>query len=103
MAGNYNEDALTKFSNDNVRAYNIFLLAQVFWAAAPENIRKLLSDKDQTRLTVDDAYQTFFTEHRVESDKIQTIINVVNSVNNNQDNSASDQDVAAFRPQQQQS
>jgi hypothetical protein len=52
---------------------------------------------------VDDAYQTFFTEHMVESDKKQTMVNVVNSVCDHQDNSALDQDVAAFRPLQQQS
>jgi hypothetical protein len=38
QAGNYSEDALTKSSNDNVKAYNKFLLAQVFKAAALENI-----------------------------------------------------------------
>jgi len=60
---------LTKDINDNVKSYNKLLLAQVFWAAALENVPKLLSHKNQTRLTVDDAYQTFFTEHRVETDK----------------------------------
>jgi hypothetical protein len=102
-AGNYNADAFTKYSNDNVKAYIKFLLVQVFRAAAPENVCKLLSHTDQTRLTVDDAYQTFFIDHRVESDKKQTMINVVNSTDDNQDNSAPDQDVAAFQPQQQQS
>jgi hypothetical protein len=58
-AGNYNEDAMTKFANDNVKAYNKFLLAQVFRAVAQENVCKLLSHKDQTRLTVQDAYQNF--------------------------------------------
>jgi hypothetical protein len=67
--GNYDQDALTKYSNDNIRAYNMFLLTQVFRAAAPENVRKLLCHKNQTHITIDDAYQTFFTDHRVESDK----------------------------------
>jgi hypothetical protein len=93
LAGNYSKDALTKAINDNVKSYNKFLLAQVFQAAAPENIPKVLSHKDQTCLTVDDAYQTFFTEHRVESDKKQTMINEVNSVNDDQDNSAPDHDM----------
>jgi hypothetical protein len=35
-AGNYNEDVLTIFANDTVKAYNKFLLTQVFWAAAPK-------------------------------------------------------------------
>jgi hypothetical protein len=73
-AGNYSEDALTQAINDNVKSYNKFLLAQVFWAAAPENFCKLLSHKDQTRLTVSNAYQTFFTEHRVEVDKKSTLV-----------------------------
>ncbi len=102
-AGNYSEDALTQFANDHVEAYNKFLFAQVFKAAAPENVRKLLSHMDQTRLTVDDAYQTFFTEHRVEQDKRQSNINI-HAVDTNQDQDVAPQDlnVAAFRPQQQQ-
>jgi hypothetical protein len=95
---------LTSFANDSVKAYNKFLLAQVFRAAAPENVRKLLSHKDQTRMTVDDAYDTFFTDHRVESDKRErTMVNVINS-NNEEDssNNATEQDIAAFRPQQRQ-
>jgi hypothetical protein len=67
--GGYSEDALTTAINEVVNYYNKFLLTQVFWAAAPESVRRLLSHKDQTLLTVDDAYQVFFTEHGVESDK----------------------------------
>jgi hypothetical protein len=36
--GTFTEDMLTTFANDSVRAYNKFLLAQVFRAAAPENV-----------------------------------------------------------------
>ena len=93
---------LTAFANDSVRAYNKFLLAQVFRAGAAENVRKLLSHKDQTRMTVDDAYATFFTDHRVKSDKKER--NLVNVINEEEDssNNATDQDIAAFRPQQRQ-
>jgi hypothetical protein len=99
--GTYTQDALTLFANDSVEAYNKFLFAQVFKAAAPENVRKLLSHKDQTRLTVDDAYQTFFTEHRVEQDKRQPSAINVHAVEENIDQEAtnSDPNVAAFRPQ----
>jgi hypothetical protein len=98
--GTYTEDNLTSFANDSVRAYNKFLLAQVFRAVAPENIRKLLSHKDQTRMTVDDAYQTFFTDHRVETDrKERAMVNVINEEEEST-NSATEQEVAAFRPQQ---
>jgi hypothetical protein len=84
-----------------MEAYNKFLFNQVFKAAAPENVHKLFSHKDQTHLTVDDAYQTFFTEHRVEQDKCQPTINV-HSVESNPDPdvTTSDPNVAAFRPQQ---
>jgi hypothetical protein len=100
--GTYTQDMLTSFANDSVKAYNKFLLAQVFRAAAPENVRKLLSHKDQTRMTVDDAYDTFFTDHRVESDKRERTM--VNVINNEEDscNNATEQDIAAFRPQQRQ-
>ncbi len=46
--GHYSEDALTQYANDSVEAYNQFLFTQIFKAAAPENVRKLLSHKDQT-------------------------------------------------------
>jgi hypothetical protein len=99
--GTFTQDALTQFANDSVEAYNNFLFAQVFKAAAPENVRKLLSHKDQTRLTVDDAYQTFFTEHRVEQDKRQNTTLNVHAIDENNDPEAnqSDPNVAAFRPQ----
>jgi hypothetical protein len=54
--GTYTEDNLTSFANDSIKAYNRLLLTQVFRAAAPESIRKLLSHKDQKPLTVEDAY-----------------------------------------------
>ena len=100
--GTYTQDMLTAFANDSVRAYNKFLLAQVFRAAAPENVRKLLSHKDQTRMTVDDAYDTFFTDHRVETDKKERAM--VNVIDDEQDsgNASTEQDIAAFRPQQRQ-
>jgi len=100
--GTYTQDNLTAFANDSVKAYNKFLLAQVFRAAAPESVRKLLSHKDQTRMTVDDAYDTFFTDHRVETDRKERAM--VNAVNEEEEsnNSTQDQDIAAFRPQQRQ-
>jgi hypothetical protein len=100
--GTYTQDMLTAFANDSVRAYNKFLLAQVFWAAAPENVRKLLSHKDQTRMTVDDAYDTFFTDHRVENDKKERAM--VNVIDDEQESgsASTEQDIAAFRPQQRQ-
>jgi hypothetical protein len=55
--GHYSEDALTQYAKDSAEAYNKFLFAQVFKATAPENVCKLLSHKDQTRLTVDEAYK----------------------------------------------
>jgi hypothetical protein len=99
--GTYTQDALTQFANDSVEAYNKFLFAQVFKAAAPENVRKLLSHKDQTRLRVDDTYQTFFTEHRVEQDKHQPTAINVHAVEDNldQETTNTDPNVAAFRPQ----
>jgi hypothetical protein len=96
----YTEDNLTSFANDSVKAYNKFLLTQVCRAAAPESIQKLLSHKDQTRMTVDDAYQTFFTDHRVETDrKERAMVNAINEEEKTA-NSSTEQEVAAFRPQQ---
>jgi hypothetical protein len=102
--GHYSEDALTQYANDSVEAYNQFLFTQIFKAAAPENVRKLLTHKDQTRLTVDEAYQTFFTEYRVEQDKRQPTALTVHAVEEHQVHEAAhvDPNVAAFQPQCQQ-
>ncbi len=67
--GGYSEDALTKAINDNVDNFANFMFTQMFKAAAPENVRWLLSHKDLTRLTVGDAYKIFFTDHRLEMEK----------------------------------
>jgi len=98
--GTYMEDNLTSFDNDSVKAYNKFLLMQVFRVAAPESVQKLLSHKDQTHMTVDNAYQTFFTDHRVETDKKERAM--VNPINEEEEtaNSSTEQEVTAFRPQQ---
>ena len=58
-------------------------------------------------MTVDDAYDTFFTDHRVESDKKErNLVNVINededSSNNATEQELAEQDVAAFRLQQRQ-
>jgi len=101
--GRFSQDDMTKFANDSVEAYNQFLFTQIFKAAAPENVRKLLSHKDQTRLTVDDAYQTFFTEHRVEQDKrvaTSSIHAIEEASTSNVHND--DPNVAAFQPQRRQ-
>jgi len=99
--GHYSEDALMQYANDSIEAYNQFLFTQIFKAAALENVRKLLSHKDQTRLTVDEAYQTFFTEHRVEQDKRQPTALTVHAIEDHQDPETANMDpnVAAFRPQ----
>jgi hypothetical protein len=95
--GTYMEDNLTSFANDSVKAYNKFLLTQVFRAAVPESVQKLLSHKDQTRLTVDDAYQTFFTDQRGKTDIKERAM--VNAINEEEEMTSQDLDVAAFRPQ----
>ncbi len=99
--GHYLEDSLTQYANDSVETYNKFLFAQIFKATTPENVRKLLLHKDQTRLTVDDAYQTFFMEHRVEQDKRQPTALNVHAIEDHQDQDTANKDpnVAAFRPQ----
>jgi hypothetical protein len=94
--GTYTEDNLTSFANNSVKAYNKFLFTQVFWAATPESVRKLLSHKDQTHLMVDDVYQMFFTDHRVETDRKERAM--VNAVNEEEDTNSQDPDVAVFRP-----
>jgi hypothetical protein len=75
--GTYTEDALTKYANDSIDAFPNFLFTQMFKAAAPENVRRLLSNKDQLRLTVEEAYKVFFTDHRMEMDKKLSTVHAV--------------------------
>jgi hypothetical protein len=45
------------------------MFTQMFKAVAPENARRLLSHKDQTRHAVKNAYKVFFTDHRLRGTK----------------------------------
>jgi len=67
-AGGYSEDSLTKAINDNMDNFANFMFTQMFKAAAPENVCRHLSHKDQTRLMVEDGYKIYFTDHRLEMD-----------------------------------
>ena len=81
-------------------AFANFLFTQMFKAAAPENVRRLLSHKDQSRLTVEEAYKVFFADHRMEMDKK---LSAVHAVTDEFENPAQqEQDVAAFKRQQRQ-
>ena len=73
--GGYSDASLTKAINDNVDNFANFMFTQMFKAAAPENVHRLLSHKDQTRLTVEDAYKVYFTDHRMEMDKKSNTVN----------------------------
>jgi hypothetical protein len=95
--GGYSEDALTKYGNECITYFSNFLFAQMFRAAAPENVRHLISHKDQTRLTVDDAYHIFQSEARVEADKKISAAEAVSKETTLQSNN---QEIAAFSPQQ---
>ena len=98
--GTYTEDALTKYANDSVDAFANFLFMQMFKAAAPENVHRLLSHKDQSRLMVEEAYKVFFMDHRMEMDKK---LSAVHGVTDEFENPVQqEQDVAALKPQQRQ-
>jgi hypothetical protein len=96
-AGGYSEDSLTMAINENVDNFANFMFTQMFKAAAPENVRRLLSHKDQTRLM---AYKIYFTDHRLEMDKKSTPVHAVTAEPNN--GHKDQQDIMAFRPQQRQ-
>jgi hypothetical protein len=96
-AGGYSEDSLTKAINDNVDNFANFMFTQMFKAAAPENIHRLLSHNNQTRLMVEEAYKVYFTDHRLIMDKKSSSVHAVNEESDN--GHVDQQDVAAFRPQ----
>lgn len=93
------KDDLTKYANDSVNHFANFLFTQMFWAAAPEKVRRLLSHKDQTWLTVEDAYKMFFTEHHIEMDKKAASI-AIHAISEEQETTSQESEVAAFWPQQ---
>ncbi len=99
-AGGYSEDSLTKVINDNVGNFANFMFTQMFKVAAPENVHWILSHKDQTRLTVEEDYKIYFTDHQLEMDKKSTSVHAVNEESDN--DQADQQDVAAFQLQQRQ-
>jgi len=95
--GGYSEDALMKAINNNVNNFANLMFTQMFKAAAPENVRRLLFHKDHTRLMVEEAYKVFFTDHRLKMDKKATS---VHAVTEEQEAVTPDQDIEAFRLQQ---
>jgi hypothetical protein len=99
LQGRFLQDALTKYANDTINNFSDFLFVQMFWAATPENVRQLISHKDQTRLTILDANKVFNTEARVQANKKLT------AITEDTNTSQTDLEVAAFkqqpRPQQQ--
>ncbi len=97
--GGYSEDALTKYANSSIKAHSKFLLTQMFRAAAPENVRQLISHIDQTRHTAEDAYNLFFSEHRVEMDRKSSAIHAMEE---EQPKVEPEQEIMAFHLQQHQ-
>jgi hypothetical protein len=101
--GGYLKDDLTKFGNNNIDFFANFLFTQIFRASVPENVCRLISHKDQTRLTMDEAYQILYTEDCVEMDKRTSIKStLIHAVSEEQNSVTQDPEVAAFRLQQRQ-
>jgi hypothetical protein len=99
----YLKDDLTKFGNNNINFFANFLFMQIFRASAPENVCRLISHKDQTRLTMDEAYQILYTEDCLEMDKRTSIKSTwIHAVSEEQNSVTQDPEVAAFRLQQRQ-
>jgi hypothetical protein len=99
--GGDTKDNLKKYTNNSVDNFANFLFTQMFRAAAPENVRQLLSHKDRTRLMVEDAYKIFFTKHHIEMYK-KVASTAIHAVSEDQEAAAQEQEVAAFCPQQKQ-
>jgi hypothetical protein len=98
--GGYSEDALTKAIKDNMDNFANFMFTQMFKAGAPENVRHLLSHKDQTRLIVVEAYKIYFTDHRLDMDMRPVQVHTI--AGDPEAAPLDHQNVAAFRPQQRQ-
>jgi hypothetical protein len=60
----YLEAAATKWRNNSVNNVMQFSKMQLFWAALPGGIGKVLAQHDQNTMTLDDMYQTATTTKR---------------------------------------
>ncbi len=78
-----------------------FMFTQMFKAATPENVRRLLFHKDQTRLMVEDTYKVFFTDYRLKMDK-KAASTSVHVIVEEQEAATQDQEIATFQLQQKQ-
>jgi hypothetical protein len=98
--GGYSADNMSKYANDSIDCFANFLFTQMFKATAPENVRRLLSHKDQTRLTIRCMCKVFFTHKLLEMDKKASPIHA--AMEDQDLPNMEQQDVAAFCPQQRQ-
>jgi hypothetical protein len=75
LLGGFSNDALTKYGNDCIKNFTDFLFFQMFLASSPQHICHLITHKDQTQITMYDAYYIMDTELWVKADKMLMAIN----------------------------
>ncbi len=94
--GGYLEATATKWRNDSVNKVMQFFKTQIFRAALPANICKIVAQHDQNTLTLDDIFQIATTAQREAGAKLaKSITAVKEDTHSNKDNK--DDEVATFQ------
>ncbi len=74
----YLDAKATKWKNDSVNNAMQFLKMQLFWAALPGDIRKVVAQHDQNMITLDDMYQVATnTQSEAGSKTVKTVATVI--------------------------
>jgi hypothetical protein len=96
--GGYLDTTATKWKHNSVNNVMQFFKMQLFWAALPGDIRKVMVQHDQNSITLDDMYQVATTTQREAGSKLLKTVAAVDKESNS-DTGEDEDEVAAFQYQ----
>jgi hypothetical protein len=93
------ENTATQWKNDTVNNMLQFFKMQLFRASLPGDLRKAMSQDDQTRITLDDMYQVATDTQRESGSKTSKPVSAIqdNSQSEVKDDEEVEDEVAAFK------
>jgi hypothetical protein len=80
--GGYLNTTATKWKNNSVNNVMQFFKMQLFWAALPGDICKVMVQHDQNSITLDDMYQVATTTQREAGSKLLKTVAAVDEESN---------------------
>jgi hypothetical protein len=93
--GGYLDTTATRWKKNSVNNVMQFFKMQLFQAALPGDIRKVVTQHDQNSITLDDMYQVATTTQREASSKLAKTIAAI-SDESNSDTEDEEEEVASF-------